>query len=447
MNRPLHTKTALGALALALFVSACGSTENSAPRTKNDALISPEVLSDLAQIAGASATTTTSPSSGRDEALRAADNGGSGSDDQQALDAMATAEEAIANGGVQAQGLKPGTDETNAMDRFLSRLGGVIDSMSESPTSTPSKSSDTRGNCTIRVEANVMTPCSPFIDGFWRLKFADGRQVSVRSAPNAINAMAPGQETLNIAKWASVAKVERFIGGIFLRSGVYALFDIPVGDSTPLCPYSFKAVVIPNFVDEPISPAGVDGRIEVEKCDEDVARKMWATSTTSPTTAAPTTIPPTTVPKPVTTSIVTTTSTSTSTTTSTTSTTTTTTIPITTLAPKPTTTVPPATTTTTPKTCVLVRTKTSLTMCKRVSSVSYEWRASGQSVGSPVYQSFGGGWTLTQGTSAVNLASRPIPSSATSLIIRATLVDGSKLAKTEVRFGLLTTSVAVGFFE
>jgi hypothetical protein len=86
-------------------------------------------------------------------------------------------------------------------------------------------------------------------------------------------------------------------------------------------------------------------------------------------------------------------------------------------------------------------------MCKRVSSVSYEWRASGQSVGSPVYQSFGGGWTLTQGTSAVNLASRPIPSSATSLIIRATLVDGSKLAKTEVRFGLLTTSVAVGFFE
>jgi hypothetical protein len=47
----------------------------------------------------------------------------------------------------------------------------------------------------------------------------------------------------------------------------------------------------------------------------------------------------------------------------------------------------------------------------------------------------------------VNLASRPIPSSATSLIIRATLVDGSKLAKTEVRFGLLTTSVAVGFFE
>ena len=88
MNRSLCTKTALGALALALFVSACGSTENTAPRTKNDALISPEVLSDLAQIAGASATTTTSPSSGRDEALRAADNGGSGSDDQQALDAL-----------------------------------------------------------------------------------------------------------------------------------------------------------------------------------------------------------------------------------------------------------------------------------------------------------------------------------------------------------------------
>ena len=103
MNRPLRTKTALGALAHALFVSACGSTENSAPRTKNDALISPEVLSDLAQMAGAS--TTTSPSSRRDEVLSAVGQSSSGADGQQALDAMATAEEAIANGGVQAQGL------------------------------------------------------------------------------------------------------------------------------------------------------------------------------------------------------------------------------------------------------------------------------------------------------------------------------------------------------
>ena len=443
MNRPLRTKTALGALALALFVSACGSTENSAPRTKNDALISPEVLSDLAQIAGASATTTTSPSSRRDEVLSAVGQSSSGADDQQALDAMATAEEEITNGGVQTQGLQPSPEEANATGRFPSLLGNALNSISESPTSAPRKSSDTRGNCTIRVEANVMTSCGPFIDGFWQLKFVDGRVVSVRRPPMAINALAPDQETLNIAKWAAVDKVERFSGGLFLRGGVYALFDIPVGDSTPLCPYSFKAVVIPNFVDKPISPAGVDGRIEVEKCDEDLARKMWATSTTSPTTAAPTTVPPTTVPKPVTTSIVTTTSTSTSTTTSTTSTTTTTT----TLAPKPTTTVPPTTTTSAPKTCVLVRTRSSLTMCKRASSVSYEWRASGQSVGSPVYQSFGGGWTLTQGTSAVNLASRPIPNGATSLILRANFVDGSRLAKTEIRFSLLTTSTVVGFLE
>jgi hypothetical protein len=88
-----------------------------------------------------------------------------------------------------------------------------------------------------------------------------------------------------------------------------------------------------------------------------------------------------------------------------------------------------------------------LTMCKRASSVSYEWRASGQSVGSPVYQSFGGGWTLTQGTSKVNLASRPIPNSATSLILRANFVDGSRLAKTEIRFSLLTTSTVIGFLE
>jgi hypothetical protein len=441
MNRSLRTKTALGALALAFLANACGSTENSTPRTKNDALISPEVLSDLAQMAGAS--TTTSPSSRRDEMLSAVGQSSSGADGQQALDAMAAAEEAITNGGVQTQGLQPSPEEGNATGRFPSLLGNVLNSISESPTSAPRKSSDTRGNCTIRVEANVMTSCGPFIDGFWKLKFVDGRVVSVRTPPMAINTLAPDQETLNIAKWAAVDKVERFSGGLFLRGGVYALFDIPVGDSTPLCPYSFKAVVIPNFVDEPISPVGVDGRIEVEKCDEDLARKMWATSTTSPTTAAPTTVPPTTVPKPVTTSIVTTTSTSTSTTTGATSTTT----PITTLAPKPTTTFPPTTATTTPKTCVLVRTKTSLTMCKRASSVSYEWRASGQSVGSPVYQSFGGGWTLTQGTSTVNLASRPIPNGATSLILRANFVDGSRLAKTEIRFSLLTTSTVIGFLE
>ncbi|MEY2627557.1 MAG: hypothetical protein RJB08_1316 [Actinomycetota bacterium] len=329
------------------------------------------------------------------------------------------------------------------------------------PATTVATSPRQDGDCTIHVEANVMTSCSNFIDGYWSLKFVDGKIVSISAPLMTHNLLAPEQTTLDITKWSSVANAERFIGGLLLTSGNYAFFDIPVGDSTPLCPYSFKAIVRPDFVNKPLSPPDVDGHIEVEKCDENIAREMWATTTTLPLSVVLPTIPPTTEPTvettsdPTTTSIEPTTSmststsstsTSTSTTTSTTSSTTSTT---TTLVPKQitTTTAAIAMPATAPKTCVLVRTGASLTICKKVSSTTYEWRAAGQPVGSPVSLAFGSGWTMLNGLNTMNLASRPIPKGATSLIIKVTFTDGSKLAKTEVGFSWLTSSIAVGFFE
>ena len=306
------------------------------------------------------------------------------------------------------------------------------------PSATgPVTTMDSRANCKLKVDGTVLTSCVGFVNLSWSVEYADGGGKTVRSINEPYDHFAPSRTSFDFAPWVNGSQVVAIRGALFLESSVYADFNIPFGENAPLCPFVIDAIVRTGYRDiDVISPPSAKGQVTVEECDENLARE----ARTNTTTTEP--------------------STTTSTTSSTTSsTTTTTTLPKPTTTPAPSTSTPSTmasttssiaisttTTNTAPKTCVLLLNQGKLTICKKVLISNHEWRAAGKRIGVPVSLT-GSGWVSVGGLPTLNLAIRPIPVGATSLVIQAVFTDGTRLPNTEIKFSATAMTVAVGYID